>query len=1483
MRFFIVFLFYFFSHFAFAQAENKCVQNGGYAFCEPAELTYHFFGYKGKNYNELKEIRVKEDCDWFIKNRNAINCQAGDVVNIVASPTETPFYHYYFTIYYPNNKSETGKGSFNVYQNCPSGSGIENNPYSWHYYCRYYSSAYTPTVSKINSWQESPNLKGNENMCSAKGYANVGDPVDISTGHKYLSEIDYKYQSNQEFLIKRDYSSQTNQWSFYFERKLKHSVGDSEYITLIRPGGKAVVFKKVSDIWQEVNNSSNFSIMQVQDTLVVKTAQLDTEIYRLKSGNGDKKLYELETIKNYKNQNWNYHYENGFLKSIVDDYNRQYLFNYYEAGHVCYDLGRIKSITVPGNKVYNYIYGNVNCELQKVVYPDGKFKEYVYGSSSKALELVKDEAGIIIQKTTYNNSLRATSEGMGENGAIEKFSFNYQPTSVKITDANSNSTTATLQSINGENKIVGYNGFCPWCNGFQGSKINYDANGFISEIKDYKGVSSNVSYNEQGNVLTQTNALGQVQTYTYDTTGNFVKTLTTQLAQGQRITNYIYNENNQITNIKVSAPNEQGTVITKNYTMIYDSKGQVIEFRGAKYTNTFNDKMTLTYNNNGQVQSVTNGLNQTTVFSDYNDYGQPSLIKNADNSYYKIDYDIRGRVISSTFASSEADAQTTRYEYNNSGLLKSLIDTSGNYLVFTYDSAHRVTKVQEFSEPTEQSPNGVYNGSVEFTLDNMSNVVATKYFDKNGVEVKSSSAIYDNKNRLHKAVGSLNQTDTYSYDDNSNPNNLSEEGNYVYSKTYDALNRLQSLTNPDNGKISITYHPNDLIKSIEDAKGLITSYEYDGFDNLIRIVSPDTGTSKYSYDLNNNLVSKTDAKNNTTLYNYDVVGRVTSINTSSNVVTYTYDSCKVGVLCSIVDSTGTTTYTYNNKAQMISKKFIPKNSFLEFLVKYNYNNYGQLDGITYPSVVASGFMHSASTINYKYKNGSISSIAKSGVSLLNAIEYNAFSLEPKSFTQGLYEHSKTFSKDGLITSIRNSQSGSYNKNYVYDGRLNIKAINSISNPIDTSLSIVYDEKNRVIGTGYSESSAIESYGYSYNSGDDRVKVIKFNSTYNYNYPSSNHKLSSITGVNDFIYDANGSIVDSSNIVMNYDENNRLILVQSGNKTANYFYNALGQRVKKVVNDGGIATTWFIYNEDGYLMADYIEKNGVWTVSEYVYLYNQLVAVIKNGEVYDIQVDHLKTPRTITKSSNGQLVWEWKNKEVFGNNLTNDNIGNTMFEFNIRFMGQYWDNEKASSYNYYRDYAPGLGRYLQSDPIGLMGGINTYNYTTSNPLNAVDPKGLDKIDLLATSTKETGFWIKRSAVTAVVPKNVLGIISHGSWQTINDLDFKSISVMVQESDYFKGRVKDGKPILVDIMACQTGKRTNGVDSIAQNISRYLHQEQKVDVFVLAPTGNIVNVLDEQIEMINFSEKHIVGRYKIFKNGQEVYDGILKPNEVFKKIN
>jgi RHS repeat-associated protein len=109
-------------------------------------------------------------------------------------------------------------------------------------------------------------------------------------------------------------------------------------------------------------------------------------------------------------------------------------------------------------------------------------------------------------------------------------------------------------------------------------------------------------------------------------------------------------------------------------------------------------------------------------------------------------------------------------------------------------------------------------------------------------------------------------------------------------------------------------------------------------------------------------------------------------------------------------------------------------------------------------------------------------------------------------------------------------------------------------------------------------------------------------------------------------------------------------------------------------------------------------------------------------LYFIQADHLNTPRLITNSA-GAAVWRWDNQEPFGNDVPNENpSGLGTLVVPLRFPGQYFDRETNLAYNFFRDYDPAIGRYVQSDPIGLIGGLNTYSYVRGNPISLTDPRG-----------------------------------------------------------------------------------------------------------------------------------------------------------------
>jgi RHS repeat-associated protein len=122
--------------------------------------------------------------------------------------------------------------------------------------------------------------------------------------------------------------------------------------------------------------------------------------------------------------------------------------------------------------------------------------------------------------------------------------------------------------------------------------------------------------------------------------------------------------------------------------------------------------------------------------------------------------------------------------------------------------------------------------------------------------------------------------------------------------------------------------------------------------------------------------------------------------------------------------------------------------------------------------------------------------------------------------------------------------------------------------------------------------------------------------------------------------------------------------------------------------------------------------------EIVWLGALPVGTIQGGAAYSIAPDHLGAPYKIVNSANAQ-VWFWDH-DPFGNGAPTAAAG---FWHRLRFPGQVYDSESKLHSNGQRDYDPRLGRYLESDPIGLEGGINTYAYAGNYPVDAIDPLGL----------------------------------------------------------------------------------------------------------------------------------------------------------------
>ena len=245
----------------------------------------------------------------------------------------------------------------------------------------------------------------------------------------------------------------------------------------------------------------------------------------------------------------------------------------------------------------------------------------------------------------------------------------------------------------------------------------------------------------------------------------------------------------------------------------------------------------------------------------------------------------------------------------------------------------------------------------------------------------------------------------------------------------------------------------------------------------------------------------------------------------------------------------------------------------------------------------------------------------------------------------------------------------------------------------------------------------------------------------YTYDAFANRLLSVsdaTATRNFAYDAAGNITDDTGGAiardLTYNHGGRLSSSKVAGDTLDYAYDALGQRVTKAPPGKGkknppppAEVTQYHYDRDGRLLAE-TDGTGA-ALREYIHLAGLPLALIVPGpsgpELHTVHPDHLGSPQKMTDAT-GALTWDaqfrpFGTTHAITGTATNDQ----------RFPGQLLDPETGLHYNYFRDYDPTLGRYIESDPIGLAGGLNTYAYVDGNPIIFVDPEGFDGVAAAAT--------------------------------------------------------------------------------------------------------------------------------------------------------
>jgi RHS repeat-associated protein len=497
----------------------------------------------------------------------------------------------------------------------------------------------------------------------------------------------------------------------------------------------------------------------------------------------------------------------------------------------------------------------------------------------------------------------------------------------------------------------------------------------------------------------------------------------------------------------------------------------------------------------------------------------------------------------------------------------------------------------------------------------------------------------------------------------------------------------------------MTYDAGNHVTSVTDPRGLVTTYAHDGLGQLWQQVSPDTGSTTFAYDAYGRTSSMTRADLTQTTYGYDGLNRPTSITAGGLTQSFAYDTCTNGLgrLCSDSDAKGATTYTYTPEGWMAGRGFSVAGT--TYALGYGYDPEGHVASVNYPD---------NNQANYTYTNGVVSSVSlKVGGTVVNgatAITYQPMNMSVASWTSsnGL-SNSMSYDTDARLTGI--GVPGVQSLGLTYD---NADRITQIANGIDGNLTqyFGYDAMSRLL----SVYSGDDNESFQYDANGNRINLTGTIDTVS---PTSNQLVSH--GSTSYGYDTKGNTTTVSGVpAYSYDPFNRMV----GASGATYYVNPEGQRLSKQASG---VSTYFAPDSGNHMMAE--SSSAGWR--DYVWLNGRLIGGMVAGGVYAIDDDQIGRPEEVTNATQ-TIVWRAQNFP-----FTRNVIVSTV-TLNLGFPGQYYDGETSAWNNGFRDYEPGLGRYIESDPIGLGGGVGTYAYVRNDPLSNVDPMGLADTNALGTA-------------------------------------------------------------------------------------------------------------------------------------------------------
>jgi RHS repeat-associated protein len=1193
---------------------------------------------------------------------------------------------------------------------------------------------------------------GNASGAVCSSDASRGNPVAISTGRKYDAFTDYQSGGTNPLVLARYYNSAGLRpsaagpgnlldliipmgpaWSISFDRWIQvYSKSNPTTVFVYREDGSYLKFTKSGSVWVSASPAANVAPVPgtiEQFTFTDEDGRVDTFQLSIHAGGPRGRLIS-SVFRNGYAQNFTYNPSTGRLTTVTDSYGRTLTFTWTN--------GVISRVDAPGGVVLEYSYDRIQGPIGPMIGSDRligftrrasdgtqvESQTYHYEQEDAdnnlryALTGITDERGNRLATYTYDAYSRVIAETHAGGANQMTVSFNDAATTRTVTNALGKQSIYRYSLRNSRYMLDRIDGQASTNVPAASYILAYNAAGHITSRTDWRGIVTSYVRDAIGLETSRTEASGTPQARTITTTWDTAKRLPTQITWPGRRIDFAYDTQGRLLTRTETDTTTQAVPYSTNgrtrvWTYTYDATGQVTSVDGPRID--VSDVTTYAYTN-GNLTSVTNALSQVTNITAHNGRGLPTTIVDANNVTTNLSYDVHGRLTSYTVVAGGGNATTT-IAYDAAGLVTRITRPNGSYLDFTYDQAQRLTQIANNAGET-----------ITYTLDALGNRTQTHVKDAAAAVIRTRSAVFDELSRLLQSIGAASQTTTYAYDHNSNVITVTDPLTRQTGQAYDALNRLTQVTDALSGAAVNTYDARDNLLTVKDERNLTTTHVYDGLNNLIQIASPDTGTTVYEYDAAGNRTRETDARGVITDFTYDALDRVTAksfLGASPENVTYSYDATAgdnkgVGRLTGIADPSGSTAFTYDERGNVISDaRAIGGQSYT---TSYAYDLADNVTQIVYPS---------GRIVDYSYDSlGRIAGVttkANAGAAaetVASSVAYQPFGpLKGLVYGNGL-SLVRSFDNDGRIASHRVSfgAQDTQNLSYGYDTASNITTITDTVNAA-RSESFGYDQLYRLV-------SASGAYGYltwSYDAVGNRTNQSLsgaggFSELYSY-ATDSNRLLSVVRGADtrSFTYLPSGQVSrdnrnGSQDFTLGYDATGRFKQLDNlASPVATYQHNALGERVLKSLPSNRA----FHFDSDGKLLQEYTTPVTTTPVA-HIWLGDLPLAVEQSGNLYYTHPDHRGTTLRITDGAQA-LKWD-AILTPFGETHS---LPAQALSYSPRLPGQFLDTEGNTGWlqNYFRTYDPTIGRYVQSDPVGLRGGLNTFAYVNANPVAHVDRDGL----------------------------------------------------------------------------------------------------------------------------------------------------------------